>query len=424
VKRNWGGIFLLLAVILLAALNTGRDLYYHLTYVLSATIVLSFLWTWGSIHWLKLERQTRSRRSQVGKMAEERFTVRNTGFFPKLWLEVRDFSDLPGHYAGQVVSTLGPFRQRGWTVKTICHRRGRFTLGPITLTSGDPFGLFKMRRHLSPTSTMTVYPATIELPTFAPSLGQLPGGEAMRRRTHYVTTNVAGVREYAPGDGFNRIHWPSTARTGRLIVKEFELDPTADIWLFLDMQREVQAGSAWETIPAREGPALLWKEQPRLELDPTTEEYGVTIAASLARHFIRLNRAIGLIAYGQHREMAQADRGDRQLTKLLEILAVIRAMGRMPIGDVVAVEASHFNRDTTVVVITPSTYEGLAEALRYLGRRGIRAIVVLIEASTFGPAESSLSLLAELIASHIPSYLVKCGQPLEEALSQTRQALS
>ena len=88
-KRSWV-VFLLWAVVLVAALNTGRDLYYHLTYVLSATIVLSFLWTWGSIHWLKLERQTRSRRSQVGKVTEERFMVRNTGFFPKLWLEVRD----------------------------------------------------------------------------------------------------------------------------------------------------------------------------------------------------------------------------------------------------------------------------------------------------------------------------------------------
>ncbi|HID63572.1 MAG TPA: DUF58 domain-containing protein [Anaerolineae bacterium] len=422
-KRS-GVVFLLWAVVLLAALNTGRDLYYHLTYVLSITIVLSFLWTWGGIHWVELERRTRSRRSQVGRVVEERFAMRNTGFFPKLWLEVRDHSDLPGHYASRVVSTLGAFRQRGWTVKTVCRRRGRFTLGPITLTSGDPFGLFKMPRHLSTTSTMIVYPATVELPAFAPPLGQLPGGEAMRRRTHYVTTNVAGVREYAPGDSFNRIHWLSTARTGRLIVKEFELDPTADVWLFLDMQREVQTGSAWETVPTREGPALLWKERPRLELDPTTEEYGVTIAASLARHFIRLNRAVGLVAYGQHREVAPADRGDRQLTKLLETLAVIQARGRIPIGDVVAVETSHFSRDTTAVVVTPSTDEGLADVLRSLGRRGIRAIVVLIEASTFGPAESSLTLLAELIASDIPAYLVKCGQPLEEALSQTRQILT
>jgi uncharacterized protein (DUF58 family) len=147
----------------------------------------------------------------------------------------------------------------------------------------------------------------------------------------------------------------------------------------------------------------------------------VTIAASLARHFIRLDRAVGLIAYGQHREMTQADRGDRQLTKLLEILAVIKAGGRMPIGDVVDVEASHFSRDTTIVVVTPSADEGLADVLRGLRRRGIRAIVVLIEASTFGAAKSSLTLLAELVASDIPAYLVKCGQPLEEALSQMRQ---
>jgi len=104
VKRS-GVVFLLWAVVLLAALNTGRDLYYHLTYVLSITIVLSFLWTWGSIHWVELERRTRSRRSQVGRVVEERFAVRNTGFFPKLWLEVRDHSDLPGHYASRVVST-------------------------------------------------------------------------------------------------------------------------------------------------------------------------------------------------------------------------------------------------------------------------------------------------------------------------------
>jgi uncharacterized protein (DUF58 family) len=121
--------------------------------------------------------------------------------------------------------------------------------------------------------------------------------------------------------------------------------------------------------------------------------------------------------------MAQADRGDRQMTKLLETLALIKARGRMPIGNVVAVEAAHFNRDTTVVVITPSTDEGLADVLRRLGRRGIRAVVVLVEASTFGPAKSSLTLLAELTASGVPVYLVQCGQPLEEALSQTRQDL-
>jgi len=53
----------------------------------------------------------------------------------------------------------------------------------------------------------------------------LPGEGRFRKRTHYVTPNASGVREYAPGDSFNRIHWRSTARTGEIMVKLFELDP-------------------------------------------------------------------------------------------------------------------------------------------------------------------------------------------------------
>ena len=52
---------------------------------------------------------------------------------------------------------------------------------------------------------MLVYPATLDLPGFMPPMGMLPGGDAMRRRTHYITPNVSTVRDYVPGDSFNRI---------------------------------------------------------------------------------------------------------------------------------------------------------------------------------------------------------------------------
>jgi len=307
-------------------------------------------------------------------------------------------------------------RQRSWSVRTLCRRRGRFILGPITLASGDPMGLFRMERHLPDTSTMIVYPFLMDLPGFAPPVGQLTGGDAMRRRTHYITTNVSGVRDYAPGDSFNRIHWLSTARTGRLIVKEFELDPTADIWLVLDMEREVQAGTEedWEDM----GPAMLWRPMRRIQVDPTTEEYGVAIAGSLARHFLAQHRAVGLIAYGQTREVLQSDRGDRQLTKILETLAVIRAQGRVPLEQVITAEERRFGRNTTVIAITPSTSVRWVSALRELRRRGVGVVAVLLEASTFGEAPSALGAVSNLVASDIPTYLVKKGVPLDVALSQ------
>jgi uncharacterized protein (DUF58 family) len=162
---------------------------------------------------------------------EERLSLRNTSRVPKLWLEVRDHSDLPGHEASLVVDSLAPGHERVWVARSICRERGRFRLGPLSLTTGDPFGLFQVTRQVPQTNHIVVYPMTFELPDFTLPLGPMPGGDALRRRTHYVTANASGVRDYAPGDSFNRIHWRSTARRDRLISKEFELDPLSDIWL-------------------------------------------------------------------------------------------------------------------------------------------------------------------------------------------------
>jgi uncharacterized protein (DUF58 family) len=193
-KQSWP-VFMLWAATFLAALSTGHDLFYKLAYLLSALIVLCLGWAWLNVSGVRLERQARSSRSQVGKPFEERFTVNNTLFLPKLWLELEDGSDLPGHQVSRVVSVLGGRISAGWTVRTTCWWRGRFTLGPIVMTSSDPFGLFEMRRFFPSLSTVLVYPATVDLPHFAPSVGQLLGGSIVHRRTHYVTPNVSTVRD-------------------------------------------------------------------------------------------------------------------------------------------------------------------------------------------------------------------------------------
>ena len=411
-------VFLLGLACLIAALATGRDLFYNLAYLIAAILVLSYLWTWTSIHWVRIVRHLWAKKAEVGKTYEERFTVRNTSLLPKLWLEVRDHSELPHHQASYVLNSFGARKERGWTVRTLCRQRGRFTLGPVTLTTGDPFGLFKMQRELSLTSTVIVYPAIVELTAFATPSGQLPGGDALRRRTHYVTSNVRGVRDYAPGDSFNRIHWPSTARRGQLIVKEFELDPLADVWLFLDMDRSVQAELEWKPVLGRREPALLWTKRPGLELAPSTEEYGATITASLAKHFIVRNRAVGLVTYAQQREVIPADRGERQLSKILETLAVIKGVGRIPLAQVLAAEGMHLVRGTTIIVITSSPDKNWGTASRHLEQRGLRVIAVLIAPDSFGGEWGMEEVTAELAAGGTPTYIVREGDDLAEALSQ------
>jgi uncharacterized protein (DUF58 family) len=361
---------------------------------------------------------------QVGNFVEERLVLENTGPLAKLWIELKDNSTLPLHRASRVVSGLGRKQQQSWHVRTPCYQRGRFNLGPISLASSDPFGLFPLEKTLPAafTSHVVIYPMANDLPGFHPPVGELTGGEATRRRTHYVTTNVSGIRDYAFGDSFNRIHWPSTARTGRLMVKEFELDPMADVWVFLDMEQRVQAGLTYDEIRPPPLPEVHWEKLPEFRLPPSTEEYGVVIAASVSKHFLNQNRAVGLITYADahHREIAQNDRGERQLTRIYEMLAVCQAHGSIPLGEVLAAETMHLSRNTTAIIITPAIDAEWVAAARHLMARGVRVTVILIDPGSFGMPYNSFDTEIELTASHIPHYVVREGDRLDVVLANAR----
>ena len=315
------------------------------------------------------------------------------------------------------MNSLPPKQERAWTIRTICQRRGRYTLGPITLYSGDPLGFFTVRRALSPTSNIVVYPPTVDIPYFPLPTGLLPGGDALRRRTHYITTNAASVREYVPGDSFNRIHWRSTARRDRLIVKEFELDPLSDVWIFLDMDQRVHTELPREE-EAPQDDLPFWARRKDYKLPPSSEEYSVAVAASLTQHFLRLDRALGLVSYGQRREVIQADRGERQLNKILETLAVIRAVGEVPLPEIIRTEAQQLVRGTSVVIITPSNDLKWVVAARQMERAGLRLVTVVVDSGTFGGGQEAAALATQMASTGTRAYLVKCDDPLEESLSR------
>ncbi len=421
-KHRRTAVFILALAALVVALQTGRALMYNLAYLLALLLIVSFLWAWVNMNSVRFSRTTRTFRTQVGRPLEERFTVRNTSIVPILWLEVRDFSQLPGHFTSYVINGLSSRGTHNWRATTICQERGRYQLGPVRINTSDPFGLFPLQRQDSQTRNVVVYPMTVDILEFALPVGVLSGGDALRRRTHYITTNAAGVRDYAPGDSFSRIHWPSTARRDRLIVKEFELDPLADIWVIPDM-------SVFGHIaprPRSEDNFLLPGDLPGLvrrkefTLPESTEEYTVTIAASLAQFFLRKDRAVGMLAYGQSNEVVQPDRSERQLNRILETLAVLRAEGEVPLQDMINAEVHLFPRGTTLLVVTSSCDEAWATAARQLMRRGLRIVTVLVNPQSFGGGRSGEVLATLLHANNLMSYLVNNGDDLTAVLSRGR----
>lgn len=418
---------------LFGAFATGRDLFYNLSYLWASLLITSWLWARSVLSGLTIKREPRSNRAQVGQLFVERFVLHNTSRLPKLWVEVQDTSDLPGfqvttvtiglgfrgksdvegHRMATVTVGLGPGRRRSWMARTLCTRRGRYRLGPILVQSADPFGLFPVSKQIPQSQHLVVLPMTVPVWNFPLPSGRLPGGDALRRRTHQITPNADTVRDYTPGDSFKRIHWPSTAKQSRLIVKEFEIDPYADVWLIFDGERSIQleAHDEQERDPDDFDSLNLY------QLPPSTEEYGVSIVASLALHFLQRDRAVGLITYGAGRTAIQPDRGESQLFRMLESLAVLEARGQNRLDEVLKVEGPAIPRGSTVILVTPAIDERFLSAAKQLEYGGRSVVLVLLEAESFGGDQNSRGLITAARRLGFPVRVVHNGDPLTEALS-------
>jgi uncharacterized protein (DUF58 family) len=381
-------------VCLMSALATGFWLPTRLSYVIAIGVPIAYYWAKKNASDLEVTVERPLDRLQEGQEFSERITVKNNSWLSKLWLEVVDPSDMPGHAANQVI-TLGPRESRTWKATTTCRLRGLFSIGPVRITTGDPFGFFRYSNTYGRPQSILVYPRATELPNFYVPPANLPGEGRFRKRTHYVTPNASGIREYEPGDSFNRIHWPTTARTGELMVKLFELDPASDIWIILDLDKSVHVGSG----------------------EDGTEEFSVQVAASIARYFLVANRSVGFISFGKRLFIEEAERGAQHYTRILEALALSTADGDVPLGTLVNEEAKRFGRHTTVVVITPSTSEEWVGSLQFIAERGVKVAAVLLEPSTFGGSENSLMVFGTLAASDVYTYLVRRSDDLISSLA-------
>jgi uncharacterized protein (DUF58 family) len=259
-------------------------------------------------------------------------------------------------------------------------------------------GLFHRDLALAPEHQLLVLPPVLPLANFELYPGVMPGRGRGSQRSLQTTTNVVTVRPYVQGDALTRIHWPTTARLGEFMVKEFDLDPTIDVFILLDLDRDTQAG----------------------EGDSSTEEYGVTIAASIAAYLLRQQElAVGMAVSGATETTLPLDRGERQLDRILELLAVVHPTRPLSLSQALAVEESRLARNTVLIVITASTELDWPQSMPHLQRRGVRPLIILIDPNSFDERIGSNARVQDaLIASGVRMIPVRRGDPLVHVLEQ------
>ncbi|MGI6741702.1 MAG: DUF58 domain-containing protein [Brevefilum sp.] len=393
-------------------------LFLFLLLVFVVNIIWSVFSTWG----VELTRTSSATRKQVGDIFSESFEIVNRSFIPKAWLKITDRSEFLSGAGSRVLTWIGGSKPRTYLAYATLNKRGWFDLGPTQIESGDLFGMLLFRKKVEPKSRLLVIPHTFDITKFAEPFGTLPGGQALRQKTLEMSPYAAGVREYVQGDPLKRIHWPTSARKQALIVKEFEKDPLAEVWIFLDVRGNVHVH---QDLDSRENLGELWwlTQRRAFTLPPDTGEYAISIAASIAKYYIRQKREVGLVSIGKRYSILRAERGERQMGKILETLAVLPIKGDLPLWGLISSQITHFARGSTIVLITPSAEEKVLTVARELQQRRLKPVVILIDGASFGDSRSSEELSLALANRGIVSFLIRKDDNIRSVLEAPQFAL-
>lgn len=396
----------------------GGVVYVRLLYLSALLIAIAWLLTVFSLRGIKVDRQARSLRASMGDIFEEHFEVSNTSRIPKLWLEVANETTIPNATGSRVLTFLRAKQKRIYTSRTWLTSRGGFPLGPTRITSGDPFGIFRISRSYPATASLIVLPMLFPVSEFLSPPGLLPGGKAIRRKSIDITPHAAGIREYVPGDPMKRIHWPTSIRRDQLMVKEFEQDPQAEVWLFLDTHKSAHVAKPGENYDTPPIDDLLLLRRRKVKLSPSTLEYSISITASLAHYFIEQRRAVGLVsALGRAFTVIPAERSERQEAKILEELAFLQAESTYTLPGLVTAQMGQLPQGSSAILITPMIWPELLLGVDSLLRRNLRPVVVLLMSHSFGSRASNEDLAQSLNERKVPVCRVYCEADLSETLS-------
>lgn len=387
--RDWR-LPALVGIGLVMARMAGGRLPYFGFYLAAGLLFGAWLWTRHALGRVDGLIQVENDRMAVGESLWVRVRLDNDTFLPLPWAEVDDAT--PQHLVTtdmpRQATSVPVWGSRVVNFRLTAKRRGHYPVGPIRVKLGDGFGLFEGQNEFSSRVKITVYPRVHHIEGLTIPLSQPFGPIRTRERAFEDPSNQAEIREYRPGDNPRHIHWKTSARMGKFMMREYELNATTAMVLFPDFSEEAQLQSAGG--------------------ESSTEETIAETAASLAELGLRQKIDVGLICHGQERYTVTPAKGQRGFREILEVLARVEAKGRLPIEQVLERTTAHLSGTSTLVVITPKLTPRLADMLIRL-RANHQVMLVLLQRESFAPAEAPAQALLEAAVtadSHMGQQLV------------------
>jgi len=138
----------------------------------------------------------------------------------------------------------------------------------------------------------------------------------------------------------------------------------------------------------------------------------------VANYFIKQGQAVAFASFGQMYVALPAERGDRQISKILETLAFLKPEGNLPLLGLINAQISNITRGSVVVMVSSANDTTISEAAEALVQHKIKPVVILIDRGSFGASENSEGLAMALIHKKIPVAIIHKGDELRNVLER------
>ena len=357
-------IFFLLAV----GLIRGERIALILAQTMLAMMIVTYIYVHYIIKKIQIKRETTDKAIE-DELVPVYLQIESIFWFPIRWICIKDYFGAEMYCDRQHEYLITQFdlwckKQSIQYFARCAAGRGKYNIGPIDVVATDPLGIWILSKELQVVDQILVLPAIVKLKSLSPHGRQKLHFSGIRTSHKAgLSYDFCGTREYRSGDSLRYIHWPATARTSKLIIKEFQQITTSRIVIFLDLYRKSLQG-----------------------FRPTNLDYAIKIAGSVAKYAVDHSYEFRLIAVGEKDYNFHYGKSEAHLQWLLEEMALMKPSGDKSLLELLQEYAPLIPSGEEVVVIFSSHIgdpQRYLQVLTMLQNRNISVTAVFLVATSF-----------------------------------------
>lgn len=274
--------------------------------------------------------------------------------------------------------------------------RGRHELAPLEVAVTDPLGLECVVQAHEQSAAVLVRPRVPLLGSLFSTNGARDSGAARSRFRRPTGFEIHALRDYAPGEPLRAVHWPSTARRGRLMVKELDDAPRDDLAVILDQDRDGLAGP-----PGR-----------------SSFDAAVRAAGAIALAQVEWSRRVVIVGTAPGFDAVRIRASGHDWEVALDALAAVVPVAGAHLARALREPSAAVTRAREIVIVTAQPGRAV-EALLELRRGGRAVSLVAVASETYAGRSAGRPdpTVLRAAAQGIPVAVISADRSLEEALT-------